>query len=120
MSNLRDGPSDVLLVNQTADTLQNLCLDFATLGDLKLVERLLERGRDAVVVVIGEFCRKKDILTRDSGLSDRLADLRFVGISGCLETSYQGRRCGVYSEETLTVSMCLYPICRYNDKSADA
>ncbi|KAI0639848.1 coatomer protein [Trametes polyzona] len=30
---------DVLLVNQTADTLQNLCLDFATLGDLKLVER---------------------------------------------------------------------------------
>ena len=55
--------------------------------DLKLVERLLERGRDAVVVVIGEFCRKKDILTRDSGLSDRLADLRFVGISGCLETS---------------------------------
>jgi hypothetical protein len=31
--------SDVLLVNQTANTLQNLCLDFATLGDLKIVER---------------------------------------------------------------------------------
>ncbi|KAG6891639.1 hypothetical protein C0992_001325 [Termitomyces sp. T32_za158] len=30
---------DVLLVNQTANTLQNLCLDFATLGDLKIVER---------------------------------------------------------------------------------
>jgi hypothetical protein len=30
---------DVLLVNQTAETLQNLCLDFSTLGDLKLVER---------------------------------------------------------------------------------
>ncbi|TCD70107.1 coatomer subunit beta [Steccherinum ochraceum] len=30
---------DVLLVNQTPNTLQNLCLDFATLGDLKLVER---------------------------------------------------------------------------------
>jgi len=30
---------DVPLVNQTANTLQNLCLDFATLGDLKLVER---------------------------------------------------------------------------------
>jgi coatomer subunit beta len=29
----------VLLVNQTPNTLQNLCLDFATLGDLKLVER---------------------------------------------------------------------------------
>ncbi|KAG0706699.1 armadillo-type protein [Suillus ampliporus] len=28
---------DVLLVNQTPNTLQNLCLDFATLGDLKLV-----------------------------------------------------------------------------------
>ena len=31
--------ADVLLVNQTGETLQNLCLDFATLGDLKLVER---------------------------------------------------------------------------------
>ena len=29
----------MLLVNQTSDTLQNLVLDFATLGDLKLVER---------------------------------------------------------------------------------
>jgi len=32
-------PLDVLLVNQTPNTLQNLCLDFATLGDLKIVER---------------------------------------------------------------------------------
>ncbi|KAG5644963.1 hypothetical protein DXG03_007333 [Asterophora parasitica] len=31
--------TDVLLVNQTANTLQNLCVDFATLGDLKIVER---------------------------------------------------------------------------------
>ena len=31
--------SDVLLVNQTPNTMQNLCLDFATLGDLKIVER---------------------------------------------------------------------------------
>jgi coatomer subunit beta len=31
--------TDVLLVNQTSDTLQNLCVDFATLGDLKIVER---------------------------------------------------------------------------------
>jgi len=30
---------DVLIVNQTSDTLQNLCIEFATLGDLKLVER---------------------------------------------------------------------------------
>jgi coatomer subunit beta len=30
---------DVLIVNQTTDTLQNLTLEFATLGDLKLVER---------------------------------------------------------------------------------
>jgi coatomer subunit beta len=27
------------LVNQTSSTLQNLCVDFATLGDLKIVER---------------------------------------------------------------------------------
>lgn len=30
---------DVLVVNQTPDTLQNLCLELATLGDLKLCER---------------------------------------------------------------------------------
>ena len=30
---------DVLIVNQTQTTMQNLCLEFATLGDLKLVER---------------------------------------------------------------------------------
>lgn len=30
---------DVLVVNQTGDTLQNLMLEFATLGDLKLVEK---------------------------------------------------------------------------------
>ena len=30
---------DVLLVNQTSDTLQNLSVEFATLGDLKVVER---------------------------------------------------------------------------------
>jgi coatomer subunit beta len=31
--------SDVLVVNQTTETLQNLSVEFATLGDLKLVER---------------------------------------------------------------------------------
>lgn len=31
--------SDVLIVNQTAETLQNLTVEFATLGDLKLVDR---------------------------------------------------------------------------------
>ena len=31
--------SDILIVNQTNDTLQNLTIEFATLGDLKLVER---------------------------------------------------------------------------------
>ena len=34
-----DWLTDVLLVNQSSNTLQNLCLDFATLGDLKIVER---------------------------------------------------------------------------------
>lgn len=30
---------DIFVANQTSDTLQNLCLELATLGDLKLVER---------------------------------------------------------------------------------
>lgn len=31
--------ADILVVNQTADTLHNLTVEFATLGDLKLVEK---------------------------------------------------------------------------------
>lgn len=30
---------DVLVINRTKETLQNLCLELATTGDLKLVER---------------------------------------------------------------------------------
>ncbi len=30
---------DVLVVNQTPDTLQGLCMELATLGDLKLVDK---------------------------------------------------------------------------------
>ncbi len=30
---------DVLVVNQTSDTLENVTLELATLGDLKLVEK---------------------------------------------------------------------------------
>ena len=33
---------DVLVVNQTSETLQNLSVEFATLGDLKLVERPIQ------------------------------------------------------------------------------
>jgi len=32
---------DVMVINQTGDTLQNVCLELATLGDLKLCERPL-------------------------------------------------------------------------------
>jgi len=39
MLGIKQSLVDVLLVNQTGNTLQNLCLDFATLGDLKIVER---------------------------------------------------------------------------------
>ncbi|KAJ3571546.1 hypothetical protein NP233_g3685 [Leucocoprinus birnbaumii] len=39
ISKLTPHTKDVLLVNQSSNTLQNLCLDFATLGDLKIVER---------------------------------------------------------------------------------
>lgn len=30
---------DVLIVNQTNDTLQNVCLELSTVGDLKLVDK---------------------------------------------------------------------------------
>ncbi len=30
---------DIIVINQTPDTLQNLCLELATMGDLKLCER---------------------------------------------------------------------------------
>ncbi|XP_037026869.1 coatomer subunit beta [Bradysia coprophila] len=45
---------DVLIVNQTGDTLQNCTLELATLGDLKLVER-----PHAVVLAPHDFCNIK-------------------------------------------------------------
>lgn len=45
---------DVLIVNQTSDTLQNCTLELATLGDLKLVER-----PHAVVLAPHDFCNIK-------------------------------------------------------------
>lgn len=30
---------DVLIVNQTSDTLQNVCLELSTVGDIKLVDK---------------------------------------------------------------------------------
>lgn len=45
---------DVLIVNQTNDTLQNCTLEFATLGDLKLVEK-----PQPVVLAPKDFCNIK-------------------------------------------------------------
>lgn len=45
---------DVLIVNQTNDTLQNCTLELATLGDLKLVER-----PHPVVLAPHDFCNIK-------------------------------------------------------------
>ncbi|XP_074644672.1 coatomer subunit beta-like [Tubulanus polymorphus] len=45
---------DVLIVNQTSDTLQNLTLELATLGDLKLVEK-----PQPVVMAPHDFCNIK-------------------------------------------------------------
>lgn len=45
---------DVLIVNQTTDTLQNCTLELATLGDLKLVEK-----PQPVVLAPHDFCNIK-------------------------------------------------------------
>lgn len=45
---------DVLIVNQTNDTLQNCTLELATLGDLKLVEK-----PQPVVLAPKDFCNIK-------------------------------------------------------------
>jgi len=45
---------DVLIVNQTADTLQNLTLELATLGDLKLVEK-----PQPITLAPHDFCNTK-------------------------------------------------------------
>ena len=47
---------DVLIVNQTSDTLQSCTLELATLGDLKLVER-----PQPVVLAPMDFCRYNSI-----------------------------------------------------------
>ena len=45
---------DVLVVNQTSDTLQSCTLELATLGDLKLVER-----PQPIVLAPNDFCTIK-------------------------------------------------------------
>ncbi|CAG0887605.1 unnamed protein product [Darwinula stevensoni] len=45
---------DILVVNQTNDTLQNCCVELATLGDLKLVEK-----PSPVVLAPHDFCNIK-------------------------------------------------------------
>lgn len=45
---------DVVVVNQTSDTLQNCTLELATLGDLKLVEK-----PQPVVLAPRDFCNIK-------------------------------------------------------------
>ena len=48
---------DVLIVNQTKDTLQNCTLELATLGDLKLVEK-------PQVNYFCKMCENSDFLAR--------------------------------------------------------
>ena len=45
---------DVLVVNQTPDTLQNLTLELATLGDLKLVDK-----PSPITLAGNDFCNTK-------------------------------------------------------------
>ena len=45
---------DVLVVNQTPDTLQNLTLELATLGDLKLVDK-----PTPITLAGNDFCNTK-------------------------------------------------------------
>ena len=44
---------DVTVINRTSETMQNLCLELATMGDLKLVERpqnyMLGPGQQTVI-----------------------------------------------------------------------
>ena len=45
---------DVLIVNQTSDTLQACTLELATLGDLKLVEKPQVRNDSYVVIFVNK------------------------------------------------------------------
>jgi len=57
---------DVLVVNQTPDTLQNLTLELATLGDLKLVEK-----PSPVTLAAHDFCNTKaqvKVASTESGI----------------------------------------------------
>ena len=56
---------DVLVVNQTPDTLQGLSMELATLGDLKLVEKPMActvGPHDFVNIKVSQYLVKKKML----------------------------------------------------------
>jgi coatomer subunit beta len=62
---------DVLVVNQTADTLQNLSLELSTVGDLKLVDKptpLTLAPHDFTNIKVSEdFFRLQPLLLKNLG-----------------------------------------------------
>ena len=71
---------DVLIVNQTSDTLQNCTLELATLGDLKLVEK-----PSPIILAPHDFANIKasvKVLNLASGLSNNLSLTFFSNVGG--------------------------------------
>lgn len=82
---------DVLIVNQTSDTLQNCTLELATLGDLKLVEK-----PQPVVLAPHDFCNIKanvKVASTENGL--------IFGNIGKLSNRLQNASCLAYAKKKL-------------------
>lgn len=116
---------DVLVINRTKETLQNLCLELATTGDLKLVERPQNhtfsagqstRLRANIKVCFLQYMRTHVYVSQVVfGLNTDRSILECPDVSHC--TSYQichARdviRCSAWHQSTVDVLVLLCYLC---------
>ena len=90
---------DVTVINRTTETLQNLCLELATMGDLKLVERpqnyTLGPAAQKSIRSLTSACSSKSITLVTSSIAV-FAFWRFAGAC-CLHLSIRHDQAGLRS-----------------------
>ncbi|KAG0695805.1 coatomer beta C-terminal region-domain-containing protein [Suillus ampliporus] len=80
---------DVLLVNQTPNTLQNLCLDFATLGDLKLsIEATIKVSSTETGVIFGSILWEGPALAECCVILNDIDIMDYIKPAYCSETQH--------------------------------
>ena len=90
----------MLVVNQTADTLQNLTIELATLGDLKLTEKPTPR-----TVASRDFCNIK----ANVKVSSTEQGIIFGNIVYDVSGATSDRNCVVLNDIHIDIMVCMSP-----------